>query len=144
MKKTILLFIAIVGVVFGTHAQSKAETEVATAVEKMRLAMISGRQDDLDKVASADLTYGHSSGKLQNKAEFIDSFVTKSSVFTAIDLLDQTIKVDGSTAIVRHILSGVTADAGKPGTVKLGIMLVFAKEHGEWKLLARQAYKLPV
>lgn len=144
MKKTILLLTMIIGMAMGSQAQTKEENEVAGAVEKMRLAMISGQKADLDKVASESLTYGHSSGKLQNKAEFIDSFLTKASVFTAIDLLDQNIKVDGNTAIVRHILSGVTADAGKPGTVKLGIMLVFVKEKGQWKLLARQAYKLPV
>lgn len=144
MKKTILLFTMILGLAVGSHAQTKDETEVATAVEKMRLAMISGQKADLDAVACDDLTYGHSSGKLQNKAEFIDSFVTKASVFVTITLTEQTIKVIGTTAIVRHKLAAQTADGGKPGTTNLGIMLVFVKQHGVWKLLGRQAYKLPV
>jgi hypothetical protein len=49
-----------------------------------------------------------------------------------------------NTAIVRHILTAQTNDGGKPGSVNLGVMLVFIKEHGSWKLLGRQAYKLPV
>lgn len=134
----------ITSMALGANAQTKDETNVATAVEKMRLAMISGQKADLDAVASEYLTYGHSSGKLQNKAEFMDSFLTKASVFVTITLTDQTIKVTGNTAIVRHKLAATTADGGKPGTVSLGIMLVFVKQHGEWKLLARQAYKLPV
>lgn len=134
----------ITGVAMGANAQTKDETNVAAAVEKMRLAMISGQKADLDAVACDDLTYGHSSGKLQTKAEFMDSFITKASVFVTITLTDQTIKVTGNTAIVRHKLAATTADGGKPGTVSLGIMLVFVKHHGEWKLLGRQAYKLPV
>lgn len=144
MKKTILLFTMILGMAIGANAQTKDEADVAAAVEKMRLAMISGQKADLDAVACEKLTYGHSSGKLQNKAEFIDSFVTKASVFVTITLTDQTIEVVDKIAIVRHKLSAQTADGGKPGTVNLGIMLVFIKEHSQWKLLARQAYKLPV
>jgi ketosteroid isomerase-like protein len=144
MKKTILLFTLILGVAMGSYAQSKEETEVAAAVEKMRLAMISGVKADLENVAADDLSYGHSSGKIQNKAEFVEAIVNKSSVFVTITLTDQTIKVTGNTAIVRHKLAAETADGGKPGTVNLGILLVFVKQKGEWKLLGRQAYKLPV
>ncbi|MEO6522285.1 MAG: nuclear transport factor 2 family protein [Mucilaginibacter sp.] len=144
MKKILLILTMITGVAMGANAQTKDETNVAAAVEKMRLAMISGQKADLDAVACDDLTYGHSSGKLQTKAEFMDSFITKASVFVTITLTDQTIKVTGNTAIVRHKLAATTADGGKPGTVSLGIMLVFVKHHGEWKLLGRQAYKLPV
>jgi hypothetical protein len=144
MKKIMLLLTLITGVAIGASAQTKDETDVAAAVEKMRLSMISGVKADLESVASDNLTYGHSSGKLQTKAEFVDSFITKASVFVTITLSNQTIKVTGNTAIVRHKLDAQTADSGKPGTVSLGIMLVFVKQHGEWKLLARQAYKLPV
>jgi ketosteroid isomerase-like protein len=144
MKKIVLILTMITGIAISANAQTKQETQVTAAVEKMRLAMISGQKADLDAVASDDLTYGHSSGKLQTKAEFIESFVTKASVFVTITLTEQTVKVTGNTAIVRHKLAATTADGGKPGTVNLGIMLVFVKQHGEWKLLARQAYKLPV
>ncbi|EHQ24488.1 nuclear transport factor 2 family protein [Mucilaginibacter paludis] len=144
MKKIILLFTVVLGIAAGTHAQTKDEADVAAAVEKMRLAMISANKADLENIASDNLTYGHSSGKLQNKAEFVDAFISKASVFVTITLTDQTIKITGTTAIVRHKLNAETADGGKPGTVNLGIMLVFVKQHGAWKLLARQAYKLPV
>jgi len=60
-----------------------------------------------------------------------------------IDLTEQTIKVSGNTAIVRHILSGNTNDGGKPGTVKLGVLTIWQKQKGQWRLLARQAFKLP-
>ncbi|RYF14680.1 MAG: nuclear transport factor 2 family protein, partial [Flavobacteriales bacterium] len=60
-----------------------------------------------------------------------------------IDLKNQTIKITGKTAIVRHELHAKTNDGGKPGDVHIGIMLVWQQQGNDWKLLARQAYKLP-
>ncbi|RYZ98048.1 MAG: DUF4961 domain-containing protein [Sphingobacteriaceae bacterium] len=62
--------------------------------------------------------------------------------FVTINLTDQTISVKDQTAIVRHKLSAEINDGGKPGNVNIGIMLVWVKEKGVWKLLGRQAYKL--
>src|SRR5476651_1528090 len=125
MKKIFLLLVIVSGLAVGANAQSKEETQVANAVENMRKAMISGNKTELENVASDNLSYGHSSGKLQNKAEFVEAIVNKSSVFVSITLTDQTIKVTGNTAVVRHLLDAQTNDGGKPGNTKLGVLLVF-------------------
>jgi ketosteroid isomerase-like protein len=125
-------------------AQTKDEKDVAAAVEFMRKAMVDGDKANLTKLAAADLSYGHSSGKIQNKAEFVEAIASGASDFVTIDLTEQTIKVAGTTAIVRHKLNAQTNDGGKPGTTALGVMLIFQKQNGAWLLLARQAYKLPV
>jgi hypothetical protein len=39
-------------------------------------------------------------------------------------------------------MTGDTNDNNKPGTVNLGVLLVWQKQKGQWKLLARQAFKL--
>jgi ketosteroid isomerase-like protein len=123
-------------------AQSKEETAVAAAVESLRKAMIDPSKATLDKLTFDELSYGHSSGKVQDKAAFMEALTSGASDFVSIDLTEQTIKVVGNTAIVRHILSANTNDGGKPGTVKLGILTIWQKQHGEWKLLARQAVKI--
>lgn len=141
MKKLILtLFIAIT-FCLGTKAQSNQD-KVANAVEFLKQAMVSGNENDLEKIASDNLSYGHSSGKLEDKTAFVKSIASGASDFVSIDLTEQSINLKGKTAIVRHKLAAKTNDGGRPGEVKLGIMLVFAKEGGDWKLLARQAYKL--
>jgi hypothetical protein len=141
MKKVILLAVVAIFVSINVMAQSSKE-KVATAVEYLKQALISGKQADLENIASNDLTYGHSSGKLQNKIEFVQAIASGASDFVTIDLTDQTILVNGKTAIVRHKLAATTNDNGKPGEVKLGVMLVFVMQKGDWKLLARQAYKI--
>jgi len=123
-------------------AQSKDEKDVAAAVESLRKVMVDPDKATLEKLTSMDLSYGHSSGKVQTQAEFIDALVSGASDFLNIDLSDQTIKIIGNTALVRHVLNANTSDNGKPGVAKIAILLVWIKQNKEWKLLARQAVKI--
>ena len=125
-----------------TQAQSKHETKVAAAVEQLRNAMISGDRASLGNIAADQLSYGHSGGAVENKTEFVEKIASGKSDFVSIELTEQTISVSGKTAIVRHILNASTNDGGNPGTVKLKVLLVWQKQNGKWKLLARQAVKL--
>ena len=123
-------------------ANTKAEANVAAAVEKLRVAMLSGVRKDLESVLSDDLAYGHSSGKVETKAEFVEAIVTRSSDFKSIDIQDQKITVQGKIAIVRHILTGETFDGGKKGNVRLGIVLVFKQVNNQWLLCSRNAFRI--
>lgn len=125
-------------------AQSKDETLITNAVEKLRLAMISGNKADLESLCSEDLTYGHSNGNVQTKAVFVEAISTKKSDFLTIDLSGQTISIAGDVAIVRHTLIATTNDGGKPANPHLGVVLVWKKTKGEWKLIARRAFHIPV
>jgi ketosteroid isomerase-like protein len=128
-----------VGVV---RAQDKDEQAVAAAVESLRKALIDPDKATLDKLVMDELTYGHSSGLIQDKAAFEEALLSKTSDFVTIDLSQQTVRIAGNTAWVRHILSATTNDGGKPGTTKLSVLLVWVKQKGTWKLLARQAVKV--
>lgn len=124
-------------------AQTKDEAAVARAVEALRKAMVDADQAELDRLTAAKLSYGHSSGKIEDKATFIQSLLSGQSDFVSIDLSDQTIAVTGQTAIVRHTLNAKSNDGGKPGSVHLHIMLVWSRDGGKWKLVGRQAVKVP-
>ncbi len=104
--------------------------------------MIDSNKTDLENIASDALSYGHSSGKTQDKAAFVDAIVSRQSDFVTINLTDQTISVKDQTAIVRHKFSAQTNDGGKPGSVNIGVMQIWVKEKGKWILLGRQAFKL--
>jgi len=124
------------------NAQSKDETAVANAVEQLRKAMIEGNKSELENIVLDKLSYGHSSGYVENKTEFVDKIVSGKSDFVTIALKDQTISISGKTAVIRHKLNATTNDNGKPGEVYLSILLIFQKDNKQWKLLARQAVKL--
>lgn len=125
-----------------TFAQSKDEKAVADAVEFLKNAMLSGNKADLQAIAAEDLTYGHSSGLTEDKSAFVEAITSGKSDFVTINLSEQTIKVVGNTALVRHKLSAETNNNGVAGTAKIAILLVFQKQKGQWKLLARQAVKI--
>ena len=122
---------------------SNNQSTVEQAVETMRLAMLSADKTQLENVALPSLTYGHSSAVIENKAEFVDAIVSGRSGFITLEFQDQSIVTEGDTAIVRHVFSADTNNSGQKGKVKIGVMLVFKKAGEDWKLLARQAYKLP-
>lgn len=143
MIKRFIYLIMLTGMVNTTIAQNKDEAAVAAAVESLKKAMIDADKVALQKLAVDQLSYGHSSGKVEDKATFIENIVSGKSDFVSIDLTNQTIAVVGDAAIVRHTLSAATNDSGHPGNVKLNILLVWQKQKGDWKLLARQAVKVP-
>jgi hypothetical protein len=127
---------------YTSFSQSKDETAVANAVETFRKAMVDANKADLQKLTFAELSYGHSGGKVETQAEFVEGITSGKSDFVSIDLSEQTIKVVGNTAIVRHVLNAATNDNNTPGTVKLSILTIWEKQGGQWKLLARQAVKV--
>lgn len=140
--KRLTVMLLIFTAALGANAQSKDETSVAAGVEKLRLAMISGNKADLESVLSPELTYGHSGGKIENRDAFVEAISTKKSDFVTIGFTEQTISVTGDVAVVRHILTADTNDGGKPANIRLGIVLVWKKIKGNWKMIARRAFKV--
>jgi hypothetical protein len=124
--------------------ETPAVAAVAAAAERLRLAMIDPTKDNLSALVGDDLSYGHSSGKVDTKASFIADLLSGASDFVTITITEQTIKVlDGNVAIVRHTLAADSNDSGKPGKVLIKILGVWQKQGGQWKLIARQAVRPP-
>ena len=61
------------------------EGAVSAAVESLRKAMAESDKASLEKLAEEQLLYSHSSGRVENKAEFIATLVGPKSGFSAID-----------------------------------------------------------
>ncbi|RDC57877.1 nuclear transport factor 2 family protein [Pedobacter chinensis] len=140
MIKKILIFSGLILFANFSFAQKK---EVEDAVTRLTELMVSPDSAALDKMILHNLSYGHSSGKVQTRQEFIHSLLSGESDFVDINLTDQTVIIHGKTALVRHTLNAKTNDKNVPGDVKLYILLIWTKEKAGWKLLGRQAVKVP-
>ena len=123
-------------------AQSSEEASVAEAGEALRKAMLDADRARLEELLSDRLSYGHSSGVVQTKAEFIDVVAGRKTIYKSIDLTEPKTAVAGMNAIVRHIFSAETEANGKPNSSRIGALQVWQKEGGRWRLLARQGFKL--
>ncbi|HTD91326.1 MAG TPA: nuclear transport factor 2 family protein [Burkholderiales bacterium] len=124
------------------RAQSGDDAAVAQAVESLRKAALDKDQKQFAALLSDQLSYGHSAGRLENKAVFIAGATKPNYRWKSIDLTDHTNKVVGNIAIVRHNMAGESETDGKSNSVKIGVLMIWQKEQGTWRLLARQAYRL--
>lgn len=141
LSLSILLFSLVAGMQ-SVYAQSADEAAVADAVESLRKAMFARDVKGFEALISENVSYGHSAGRIENKQEFIKAALANKSVMKSLTFTDQTIKVTGNHAIVRNTYNGVSELDGKTNNTKIGVLLVWAKEAGTWRLYARQAYRL--
>jgi len=139
-----LLIIGCTGNRQQTVQPKAAEADVTAAVNQLMKGIADADENILKSITTDELVYGHSSGKVQNKSEFIAEIVSGQPLkYTNIELLDQTIHMSENVAVVRHIFTAETKSVdGVQGNLKIGNMLIWQLQNGKWKLLARQAYKL--
>jgi len=122
-------------------AQSSSESELEKSMSSLSAAIIAADQKALEGLTMNEVIYGHSDGRIEDRATFIGALVNKKSVFTKIDLTDQKISIVGDLAFVSNHMSADVAPGGKPGHVELNIFYVWKKNGDSWKLLARKAFK---
>jgi len=126
-----------------TSAQTTDEKAVSTAIETLRKAMIDADKTMLENLSAEQLSYGHSSGLIEDKVAFVDAIVSGKSNFNTIELSDQTIKLAGDVAIVRHKFKAeLVGTGGAINNVNISVLQVWQKQKGKWRLIARQAVKL--
>ncbi len=124
-------------------AQGNAAAAVAEAVAALTKAMLTPDKAKLEALTADQLSYGHSSGKVEDKAAFVDVVASKKTVYKSIELSKQTVVVAGNDAIVRHAWESESGTGdGKWNVSKIGVLQVWQKQPTGWRLLARQAFKV--
>lgn len=123
-------------------AQSTDEIAVSDAVSRLHKAITDADRNVLESLTDKDLSYGHSSGKVEDKAAFMDAILSGKVDFSSIELSNQTITISGKNAIVRNTFTGTLTSDGKPLKITLNMLMVWRKQYGHWILLARQGYKI--
>ena len=116
---------------------------VEAAVANLTKAMLAADRSKLEALTVDQLSYGHSSGKIETKNEFVEVVGGKKTVYKSIELSKQTVAVVGNNAIVRHAWESESGPGdGKWNVSKIGVIQVWVKQGADWKLLARQAFKV--
>lgn len=142
MSRYVYAFILITLLGSTAVAQDKSESRIKELVIALNNAIIQTDSAALKLMVWDELSYGHSSGLLQDKTGFIARVMNGPNFFKQIDVRDQTVSVQGKTAIVRHIVTARVMNGGVPGELKFGNIMTWQKRHNQWRLLARQGYKV--
>jgi hypothetical protein len=143
-KTTALLLLCCLLACAPVFAQTADEKKVADRLETLRKELLAPDRATLEDLAADELSYGHSTGLIEDKAAFIDDLLKGKTMLTAVNITDQTIKIAGNVAIVRQHLTGETNHDNVITKIDIIVLLIWQKQKGAWKLLARQATKIPV
>jgi ketosteroid isomerase-like protein len=137
------LAIGLLGVV-PAFAASRDEEAVAKNVEAFRAAQVAADAKAFDALCAPELSYGHSDGRVEDKATFIANATNGKSKWVSLKYEDPKIRVVGDAAIVRfHWLGEQEAVAdGKKSSTNLHILMNWQKQGADWKLLTRASTKL--
>ncbi|NWB43849.1 nuclear transport factor 2 family protein [Pseudomonas sp. E6002] len=126
---------------YAAAAPAASDKDVAAAVDHLTQAMLHKDIPQLQALTANNLTYGHSSGKVQNKREFIADIETGRSGFKTLEMQKQTITLNGDTALVRNHFSAQAVNSGVEVPTEIENFQVWQKQKGKWLLIGRQAYK---
>lgn len=120
---------------------SPAEKDVAQAVDHLTQAMLKKNIPELNALTAENLTYGHSSGKIQNKQEYIADIETGRSAFKTLEMQNQTITLSGDVALVRNHFSAQALKGTEVIPTEIENFQIWQKQKGKWLLVGRQAFK---
>jgi ketosteroid isomerase-like protein len=121
---------------------SRAEQGLRDAEQKRFDAMVAKDADALARALADELTYTHSSGVLQTKAELIKDLTAGSMQYRQITVLEQHFRLHGSIGIINGVvrLSVRMADADREFNVRYTD--VYVRRSGRWQLLAWQSTRM--
>ena len=125
------------------HAQSADQAAVKNAVEELRMAWFKQDKAKIESLTAEQLSYSHSDARLEDKTKFIDGVMTRKATFKSLEWPELTVQVVGNNAVVRHLWVSESELDGKVTNTKIGVMQVWQKQDGSWKLLARASWRLP-
>jgi len=142
MKKLIVILLVLNA--FAVSAQSKSEKAV---IERTYLLShtVFGTKDSmtLEDLFAKKASYGHSGGKIETRSEAIAGVSHNKSIYTDTAVTNINVIIEDKVAVVRHLFKATeTNKEGKVTPLNFSMLLVWVKEKGEWRLMARQAVKL--
>lgn len=154
MKKIIFLLLAVLPC-YAVMAQSddagktlnlaKDEQAIWNNVLALHNAVF-GNKDSIaiERLVSNIVEYGHSTGLLEDKPAMVKNAVNSTTRYEQVSNQLLSIKTMGKIGILRMIIKGNSTDKGVTAPLHLGVLQVWQKEGKDWKIIERQAVKLPV
>lgn len=144
MKYTLLLLFWI-GSSLNLNAQSAVEKEILEFEQKRINATLHSDVAALEEMLADDVVWIHSSGKKQNKTQYIEDHAQKRVKYLKIDIKESAARVYGDIAITngRAVYQSVSQKDGSIVVSDLFHTCVYRKERNRWQVIAWQTTKIP-
>jgi hypothetical protein len=131
---------------FFTGLIAVAQTDTVSlkdAMSKLDKALLNKDEKALQQLLHKDVSYGHSSGWVQNKNDILADFKSGKLVYSKIENSSVIIVAQNKKwATVRTNTNAEGEIDHKPFQLKLHVLQVWMKTKKGWQLFARQSTKL--
>ena len=141
MKKLLLLLFSASFLYSAVDRQT--EKEVMAAMDALRKAHMGKDRAALEKVFHNDLSYAHSNGLIETKAQAVQHISTSKAIYEDIDITNTTVRAYGNVALVTCTTDIRENVEGKKNVNHLVVLLVWLKGPQGWQLVGRQSTRPP-
>ena len=124
------------------HTQDD-ERDIAQCELQRYEAMVQGDLAKLSAVLSEDLTYAHTTGVLDTKAQFIAALASGQLKYESITPEERTVRVYGAVGIVTGTARMGVKVRGQQASFRIRYTTVYIKLHDRWQMVAWQSTRLP-
>jgi len=138
MKKLFWIVPAAVAVALAAN-EPKAEKEILAVMDTYKDAMIHNNATVLEKLLSEDLSFVHSGGQQERKADVLKNVTTGKNVIIRMNFSDPSVRVYGNTVLVK---CRVDLWHSETNIVHMDVLHAWVKGSSGWQLVARQATRL--
>lgn len=143
MKKTfIALFILITIKATAQTALSAEQTQVMMKMLSLKNSLMGKDSITLMFLLANDVSYGHTNGVIQTKAQIIRSVMSGEQDYKNIEPSNMDIRIYENTGVVTMNSKVSMNYQNKPLDMNMFVTLVWIKNKNDWKLVARQSVKL--
>ena len=115
------------------------EKDVLAAMDAYKNAMIHKDAAVLQKLLSEDLTYIHSAGQHETKADVLKGITSGKTIIERIDFTETAVRFYGKTALVQ---GRVDLWHSATNIVHMNVLHVWINGPHGWQMVARQATRL--
>ena len=136
----VFVLIALKGI--AQTGSSPEQMQVMMKMLSLKNSLIAKDSVTLSGLLADDVTYGHTNGMIQTKAQLIRDVVSGVQDYKSIDPSDMNIRVFDHTAIVNMKSAVKMMFNNNPLELNMYVTLVWIEQGGDWKLEARQSVKL--
>jgi ketosteroid isomerase-like protein len=119
------------------------ETDVLRADDRRFEAMRKGDWAALDAALADDLTYVHSTARLESKAEHVGNLRGGKPHYRGIAPRERKARVHGNVGIVNGVSEMHVERDGKEQRFTVRYLAVYTKSGADWRMIAWQSTRVP-
>jgi ketosteroid isomerase-like protein len=134
---------ALIGGAAVASRAAEAEQAVTAAHDRRIAATVAADLAGLGAMMTDDLTYTHSSGVTETKAEFLEGLRSGKYVYREIAPRDRRVRVHGDAAVVSGPCHVVIEPGGKRTEIDLYFTELYVKVGGKWRMALWHSTRLP-